>query len=86
MRYQVVRGLGLPVGSGSVEATCKSLVEVRLKRPDCRWKTDSGGYIVDLRALSLSDRYPHALALALAPLRHHVAAAESTATNLYCAG
>lgn len=86
MRYNKARALGLPVGSGNVEVTCKSLFEVRLKRPGCRFKTDSGAHLVDLRALALSDRYAQALTLALAPFRRHVAVLSTPPASLSCAG
>lgn len=70
--YPRARRQGLPIGSGSTEATCKTLVTVRMKRSGARWKEATAGEVMDLRALSLSDRWDTALHLTLAPLRKAV--------------
>ena len=72
LNYARARRRGLPLGSGNVEATCKSRFELRLKRCGSRWKNASGQHIVQLLALALSNRWGPAVELTLRPLRKAV--------------
>jgi hypothetical protein len=49
MRYHWFRQCGLFVGSGVVEAGCKSIVGVRLKQAGMHWTTDGADSIIALR-------------------------------------
>lgn len=54
LRYASTRAAKLPVGSGTVEATGKTIVEVRMKRPGSRWTPVGAQAIMGLRALATS--------------------------------
>jgi hypothetical protein len=76
MRYATVHKAGLPVGSGTVEATGKTIVEVRMKRSGCRWVEKQRGpqALLGLRALATSEpkRWGAATTHILASYRHPV--------------
>jgi hypothetical protein len=57
MRYAQLKANGYPIGSGVVEAACKTLVTQRMKRSGMRWKHEGGQAILTFRALSQSDRF-----------------------------
>ena len=72
MRYASMRKAGLPVGSGHVEATCKTIVSVRMKRAGARWKEHSGQAILNLRSLACSHRWRPAMDITLGSYVHRL--------------
>ena len=60
MRYADTQARHLPIGSGVVEAACKTLVTQRLKRSGMRWRHAGGQAILTLRALMQSSRFAQA--------------------------
>jgi hypothetical protein len=66
MRYAAMREQGLPVGSGPVEAACKTLVAQRMKQSGMRWGRDGGQAILTTRGWCQSDRFDKAWALVAA--------------------
>ena len=63
MGYADAKAQGLPIGSGVVEAACKTLVTERLKRSGMRWGSRGGQAILTLRSLVQSRRFVHAWSL-----------------------
>jgi len=62
MRYAEYQKRGLPIGSGVIEATCKTLATQRLKRSGMSWR-DGKQPILTIRSLQQSNRWQNAWTL-----------------------
>jgi hypothetical protein len=74
MKYATPRKAGLPIGSGHVEATCKTLVSTRMKRSGARWKGAGAQVILSLRSLAKSSRWDDAMDFLLETYRRPITA------------
>jgi len=72
MDYATYLKQGLPIASGVIEATCKTLVTQRMKCSGMRWSMFGGQAILTLRSLIQSDRWPQAWSLIQAQFRKPV--------------
>ena len=63
MRYAQYRRANLPIGSGVVEAACKTLVTQRFKRSGMRWGMAGGQAILTFRSVIQSGRWERAWSL-----------------------
>ena len=77
MGYAEAKEQGLPIGSGVVEATCKTLVTERLKRSGMRWSERGRQSILTLRALLQSNRFDSGWSLLLQTYRAEVSAPDN---------
>ena len=57
MTYADFRRRGLPIGSGNVEAACKTLIKQRLCQSGMRWSSEGGQAILDPRTYIKSGRW-----------------------------
>jgi len=56
-RYDRFRQAGYPLGSGSVEAACKLVMQERMKQAGMRWSRDGAQAMLALRSVLLSERW-----------------------------
>jgi hypothetical protein len=57
MDYPRLQALRLPIGSGAVESSCKTLIEEREKGAGMRWLKPAAQAVASLRALWRSGRW-----------------------------
>jgi hypothetical protein len=60
MNYRALLDRNLPIGSGVIEGTCRSLVSDRMKHAGMRWRHEGGQAVLTLRALIHSDQFDQA--------------------------
>lgn len=57
MQYKYFEEKGYPIGSGIIEAACKQLVQIRVKRNGMKWKKEGSHAILQLRCHYLGKRW-----------------------------
>jgi len=57
MRYPAFRAQGLFIGSGVIEAGCKTLIGARLKQSGMFWSVDGANAIIALRCCHMNNRF-----------------------------
>lgn len=57
MDYATFRQRGFPIGSGTIESACKTVVQARMKQAGMRWSRHGAQAMIALRCLLLSDRW-----------------------------
>jgi hypothetical protein len=72
LRYKRLLDRNLPVGSGVVEAACKTLATARMKRSGMSWLEEGGQAILTFRSLIQSDRWEIGWGLLALQYRHDV--------------
>ena len=72
MDYAQARLRAHPIGSGVVEAACKTLATQRMKRSGMRWRHEGGQAILTLRSLVQSHRFEQAWLMLSATYRANV--------------
>ena len=57
MRYPNFRAMGLFIGSGVIEAGCRTVIGARLKQSGMFWTVAGANSIIALRCCRLSNRF-----------------------------
>ena len=78
MRYAEAQAQNLPIGSGVVEAACKTLATQRMKRFGMCWRPTGGQAILTLRALHQSERFERAWKLLAGAYKRAVSIPETS--------
>lgn len=77
MQYATAKEQLLPIGSGVVEAACKTLASERMKRSGMRWRHEGGQAILTFRSLIQSGRFERAWELFAGTYRQEVSLPEN---------
>lgn len=80
MRYAEHIRHDLPIASGVIEATCKTLVTQRLKQSGMAWAHTGGQAVLTLRSLIQSNRWKAAWELLRADFRTTVTVCDAQGT------